>query len=211
MTHSYVWRDLFIRVIRLCHTRELTHWVRDRWLGEFVRIARKRTIQLILSVIRVTWLIYMWLSMYTMAVRVAWLVHTCEVTHLHAWNESFICVTWLIHTCEVTHSYVWRDSFICVTWLIHMCDMTHSCVWCDSSISVTTLPHTSDMTRSFAWHDFTCVTWLMCWRTHVWVVVHMNESRHTYEWMSHATLCTNELYVARVTHINEFRVTWLTC
>jgi len=30
-----------------------------------------------------------------------------------------VYVTWFIHTCDVTCLYVWRNSFICVTWLIH--------------------------------------------------------------------------------------------
>ena len=66
---------------------------------------------------------------------------TGDVTHLHVWHDSFICVTWLIYICVMPHSHVWRDSFICVTGLIHMCDRTLSHVWQDSFICVTRLFH----------------------------------------------------------------------
>ena len=38
------------------------------------------------------------------------LIHTCDMTHLHMWHDSFICVTWLIHI---------------VTWTIHEDSFTH--------------------------------------------------------------------------------------
>ena len=62
----------------------------------------------------------------------------CDLIHGNVRHNCFIytCVTWPIHTCDMTHLYVWHDSFICVIWLIHMCDMTHSYVWHDSFICV---------------------------------------------------------------------------
>jgi len=108
-------------------------------------------------------------------IRVTWLIHACDMTHLHVWHDPFISVTWfsrmcdmthscgrhdsfmrvtwLIHMCDITHSYVWHDSFICVTWLIHMCDMTHSYVWHDSFICVISLIHAGDMTHSYVWYQ----------------------------------------------------------
>ena len=63
-----------------------------------------------------------------------------DMTHLHVWHDSCLCVTWLILMCGMTHVYVRHDSFTCVTSLIHMCDMTHA----------------------YAWHDsFTCAAWLI--------------------------------------------------
>ena len=62
-------------------------------------------------------------------------------------------VTWLIHMCDMTHLYMWHDSLICATWLIHVSDMTHSHVWHDTR-------HVCDMTYWYVWHDvLICVTW----------------------------------------------------
>jgi len=79
--------------------------------------------------------------------------------------------------CDLTHWYVWHDPFkICVTWPIQMCDMTHSRVWHDP---------------------------LMCWtRAHVTfkrVMSHMNESSHTYEWVT-PHICLNESYHEWMSH-----------
>jgi len=58
----------------------------------------------------------------------------CDITHFHAWHDSFQCVTWFIHTwlihlCDMTDPHVWHALFTkwkrsCVTWLIHLCDMS---------------------------------------------------------------------------------------
>ena len=64
----------------------------------------------------------------------------CTVTRLLRSCEGLkliiIFETWLIHIRDVTHLHVWHDSTICVTWLIHMCkqihlicDMNNSHVW----------------------------------------------------------------------------------
>ena len=108
-----------------------------------------------------------------------------HVTHDSSEQES----------CEwvMSYSYVCHDSFMCVTWLIHMCDMTHSCVWHDSFICVTWLIHVCDMTHSYMkW-------WGLRLRTHlsIYHCTHINESRHTYEWvMSH-------MWMSHGTHVNE--------
>jgi len=39
-------------------------------------------------------------------VRVAWLIHRCDMTHLYVWHDIFMYVKWLIHTCDVMHSHV---------------------------------------------------------------------------------------------------------
>ena len=109
-----------------------------------------------------------------------------DMTHSHAWHDSFICVAWLIHMhhvtrniatlsftlfpCDMTHSYAWHDSFICVTWLIRMRDMTHSNVWHVFFICVTWLTHMCDITHSHAWHhSFISVKSLfhVCDMTHI--------------------------------------------
>ena len=63
--------------------------------------------------------------------RKCWLSSMCDMTHLHVWHGSFMCVAWLIHMCGPTHSHVWHDPFTCVAWLIHMCGMTHEYFWYD--------------------------------------------------------------------------------
>ena len=32
----------------------------------------------------------------------------CDMTHSHAWHESFTCVTWVIHMCDMSYSHVWH-------------------------------------------------------------------------------------------------------
>ena len=92
-------------------------------------------------------------------IRLPWLIHMCDVTHLcvdhvstvtwlvSTWDVTHSCV-WLIHMCDMTRQYVRCDSLICVTWLIHMCDMTRLYGRHDSSIYVTWLIHMCDMTPS---------------------------------------------------------------
>jgi len=54
-----------------------------------------------------------------------------------------MCVTWLVHMCDMTHLHTWHDSFMCVTCLVHMCDMTYPYVWRNSSTRVDELQHVS--------------------------------------------------------------------
>ena len=123
-----------------------------------------------------------------------YLIHMCDMTHLHMWCDSFVCVTCHIESCH-THTKsrvfgcckVLQGVAVCciyfplhlpsvpisVTLLIHKCDMTHSYVWHDSFICVTWLIHMCDMTPSHVWHDsFLCMTWLL----------HMCDMTHQYVW-----------------------------
>jgi len=85
-----------------------------------------------------------------------WMTHSKHMNgSCHTHEHLSMCVAWLIHTCGMTHSYVWHDSFMYMeTRLSHMCrectgssvflhtrrihmrDMTHSCVWSESFIYV---------------------------------------------------------------------------
>jgi len=76
---------------------------------------------------------------------------SCDMSHLHVWRHSNICVAWLICPRDTTHivlhpaavhfpTYIaWHDSFVnvwrysclCVTWLIHVY------AWHDSILHVT--------------------------------------------------------------------------
>jgi len=168
MTHSYVWYDSFIRVTWLIHMCDMTHsYV---WHDSFICMTviflawlipvcdKTRSYMWHDSFICLTWLVvdpvrkrggfqsYVCHCPFirVTVIFVAWLIHTCDMTHLYVWHDSvmrvtwlIICVTWLtiyvtwlmvdpprkgldvIYTCDITHLYVWRESFICVAWLIH--------------------------------------------------------------------------------------------
>ena len=112
--------------------------------------------------------------------RVAWLIHTCDMTNLNVWHDSLIHVTWLIQTCGMTHAYTWHDSYkwtkqnLIDGWPMWcMCDTTHSCVrydilihasWRvihtpinfkrqDASKCMAGLIKLCDMTYLCVWHD----------------------------------------------------------
>jgi len=64
------------------------------------------------------------------------MIRMWDLTHPHAYHDSFTCVTWLIwmfiadsalciHTCDMHPSYVCHDSFTRLPWLNHF-------VWHDS-------------------------------------------------------------------------------
>ena len=42
----------------------------------------------------------------------------CDMTHLHAGYDSYICGAWLIQMWDMTHTYVGHDSFVRGTWLL---------------------------------------------------------------------------------------------
>ena len=90
---------------------------------------------------------------------------------------------------DVTH--MWMSDVcvsymcdVCVTWLIHICVtwLIHMCVWRDSFICVWRV---CDVTHSYR-HD-----------------THLNESRHTYEWVMAHT------WMSHVTHMNEWHHTFM--
>jgi len=126
MTHAHLSKPLAFRILHvrhdtfICVTWLMCTSVWSRWHSAFFVSSMPRS-----RCICVTWLIHMW-----------------DMTHSHAWHDSFICVTWLIHMRDMTHLYVWHasficvtcpaaaasvwhNSFICVTWLIHVCHMAH--------------------------------------------------------------------------------------
>jgi len=114
-------------------------------------------------------------------IRVTWLNHLSDVTHLYVQRDliictntylthapiKWICATWLIRMFDVTDSYVWRDLFVCATWLNyiykHIFD-THS------HIFITGL----DSLICVKWQMY--MTWLMCV---VWLISEGNWRVHT--------------------------------
>jgi len=126
-------------------------------------------------------------------IRVPWLTHMWDMTHLYVRHDSLICETCVTHMWDMTHSYVRHDSLICETWLTYRWDMTHSYVRYDSLICETWLTHMWDMTHSYVWNDslshtlfcslvqgWVCVPWL----THVWDMFHtwVSLETHTHPW-----------------------------
>jgi len=118
------------------------------------------------------------------------LVHMCDMTHSHMWNDSSTYVTWIIHRstshhvindmCDRTHSYVRHDSFICATWLIHMCNMMHSYVQHNSFVSVLII-HVCHMTHLCLicdmTHSYVRYIWISFWDvTHSYAITELVKS-----------------------------------
>jgi len=160
---SYVWHDLFTRVMWRIHKCDVTH--SQVWHDSFIHV---------------TWLshthhtcVTRLLSGLTANVATPHTLMTfphVDVTHSHVRHDSFTCVTWLSHKCDMAHSHVWHGSLTCVTWLSHT---RHTCVTqliSGLTANVAT-PHTL-MIYSNLWRDaFPCVTRLihMCDVTHSYV------------------------------------------
>jgi len=144
MSNPYVWRELFI-----CVTRLVYMWVEQKPSQCFLKDS------------------YVWHDSFICVTWLTWLVHVCDVTHLHVEQKrSTRDASTRIHMCGLTHSYVWRDardSFIRVTWLISM--------WAESK------PSRCKSQHSYVWHDSCiCAAWLI-WLVHVCDVTHFYVSR----------------------------------
>jgi len=81
------------------------------------------------------------------------------MTHPYIWHEPFTRVAWLIHTCDMTPSYGLNNSFIHVTRLMHMGYLTHmkaSChmyEWVMSPLWMGHVIHTCDKTNVYGKYD----------------------------------------------------------
>jgi len=154
-----------------------------------------------------------------------------DMTHLHAWHDSFICVTWLIYLCDETHLQVWHDSLslfaslslslfhawydslICVTRLTYMCEIERERERVTEREYMWDMMR--DMTHLYVWRDsFTRVTWLtyMCDMTHMthrWVLKWFRYMRDTTRNNSRicVTWLTDESW--NDSHICVTRLTWL--
>jgi len=150
-------------------------------------------------------------------IRVTWLIHMCDMTHSYVWHDSRWCEvrdSWVLLTC----SYAQFDPFIRVTRLIHIWDVTHSYVWNDSS----SVNFFYNIFLLFPGEARDCVAvccrvlyfyvavWcrvLFCvcctvlqssfWQSKARDLTHMNESCHTYEWV------TSHIWMSHVPHMNE--------
>jgi len=126
-----------------------------------------------------------------------WVTSHIWMSHVHPINESCQTNEWVMSRMRVavkqyssqvplvTHSYVRHDPLICVTWLIHIQEVPAMNIASQRLSCVTWLTHWIDMT-----HSFICNNDRRC-------LLHMNESRHTYEWV------TSHIWMSRATHMNE--------
>jgi len=139
---------------------------------------------------------------------------TCDMTQPYVWHDSFM---WAMSYMSVSHvtSHLWMrhatrmhewvtPPFLCLFTRVtrlspHDSQMRHATrmngwvihKWVTSpflcSLTCTTwLSPMCDMTQSYVWHDS-----FICEPRHTWVsrhVTRMNETCHTYEWVSHLTL-----------------------
>ena len=82
----------------------------------------------------------------------------CDMTHVHMWHDSFMCVT-KAQLISRSTSWVARNGVSYVTWLTIMCIATHSCVWCDSFMCVHVAQQISRSTSLVARNGASYVTW----------------------------------------------------
>jgi len=79
VTHSYVWHDSFVHVIRLIYMRDMMHsYV---WHNSFLCVSW-------FFDMRVMTRSYMWHHPF---MYVPWLIHLCATTHSYVCHDSFIC------------------------------------------------------------------------------------------------------------------------
>ena len=95
MTHSYVWHDSFICVIRLIHMCDMTN--SRVWHDQYICV---------------TWLIHIFDMPHSHTwhdpfICMTWLIRMCDMTvwHLYEWRDSFI---FFATNYMMTHTYVWN-------------------------------------------------------------------------------------------------------
>jgi len=143
---SHIWMSHVTHMNESCHTYE---WVMSHIWVSHVTHMNEPTHRFHLKLPGVTWLRHKCdmahhmcdMTHHGLLIRVTWLIHMHDMTHLNVWHDSLMCdifhlyvwhetslhsrhpaVTWFICTCDTT--YLWNSSFLCVTWLIHTYDMT---------------------------------------------------------------------------------------
>jgi len=178
MTHSYVCRDLCIRVpwrvhLWRCSSTSSAFWLQVTRLIDMFAMTCAYVCHDVFTYAYLSWLIHMWRCPSTSAA--FWLIHTCVMSDLRVPHDLFKRIPWLIHMlqlpvhmchdlcmhmCAITdkramsHSYVRHDWFIRAPWLIHICA---DLFLCDSARRPPLHSDYGDMTSSYVWHDlFIC-------------------------------------------------------
>ena len=137
MTHSYVWRDLFVRVIWFVRVCEVTHiWVCAMTHSGHVCHDSFRC---------ATWFMYLGDSMYP-----------------HVFNELFLCMMFLIRMCSRIHPCTRHDSFLHVTGFMHLDNGMYQHAFNDLFLCMMFLIRVGSRIHSYSRHDsFVCVTGFM--------------------------------------------------
>ena len=135
--------------------------------------------------------------------------HAKHVAGLDFWSGS------RLHISHVTRA-IW---FMSHTWMSHVTYMNESCHTCGRSWFLVWLPSSSTFhgtlrfTRTHMNESRHTYEWVT---SHIWMrhVAHMNESHHTYEWDTSHTYewVTSHIWMSHVTRTNESRHTyeWVT-
>ena len=144
---------------------------------------------------------------------------TCEwgTSHRSMGHVSHIQSIMFTHmSSETHHTYEWVTSHIQKWFVAHIIASCRKCDWIMSHISMGRVSHIQGIMSTHmsidscrirmshvghmneSRHSYEWVT------PHIWMshVTHMNESRHTYEWV------TSLIWMSHVTHMNESRHTY---
>ena len=103
--HTYEW---VVSHIRMCHfIRDETHsYVQHYWFNMIDMTDSCVCHDSFICLTSVS-------TRTSIVIKFAWGIHTCCMTHSHAWHDSFTWVARLIHVCDMTPSFMWHDSFMC--------------------------------------------------------------------------------------------------
>jgi len=201
MTHAYVWHDSLICGLRFPDSHEGRIRIYDMTRGHVCHDSYMSVTCLVdtcaMTHSLVTWLFDVCAMTQAngtpLRMRVSSPIRMrCAMTHAYLWHDpltcvpwridSFVCVPWLIRMCAMTHSYVGHDSLICLPWLIRMCDMTRLHVCHDSLTHSYAILWKGTNNRHVSHNDELLRIW--CFVTAPCNGPLMNESCHSYEWVT---------------------------
>jgi len=100
-------------------------------------------------------------------------IATCHVYilppyHIHC-VTCLICATRLPVMHELTHAHAWHDSFVCVTWLIYMCNMSHSYLQAFARFGTHDQPFILYIVISYMWRTSLVSSYLWWVMLHIWM------------------------------------------
>jgi len=176
MTYSCILHDLFMDVPWCMHVCDMTHsrMSRDTFLSWPLFVTAPLCAPY--TEVRTATCVMTHSCMgHDSSMYATYLIHSRDVTHSYACNDSFMCLTWLVLSLvyeRILHSYVCHASCMCATWLIcmraiyliDMCAMTHSCACHIKTKKIhKKIIHATWLTRKCAMTD--ALMWVP-WRIH---------------------------------------------
>jgi len=125
-------------------------------------------------------------------IRVAWLIHTCGMTHSYVWSDPIRCLARLCYIRGMTLSYMWQDTcaFTCMTWHIHgkhpFPNPTLVCVGVRVYVSVCICIH-ARAGCIYKWEKvvFVCVCFVERWTFFNWNRVNPQEIYVFFDWCNY--------------------------